>query len=262
TPELPQVMHLWFLVNLAIYTLLCWPLLVLRGRLEALHVRPLHLVAVLAAGVTVIAVLIKPHGAAIAGDGYQFPWYLGLFAAGIVLGAQHRRVLDWAARRWGALLAAGLVGFAVEVGTLGAALARDPEYGAALAAGGWAAAGLGPAYTGGSVVFMVAEGLNAWLFALTAFGLCARYLNRPSRLLGELARATYPIYVLHFPVTIIGLALLATVPWPWGWEFLLLTVAVYGVTVALYVLADRSPFPSYLIGGRAAGAGPQIPSRK
>lgn len=72
-------MHLWFLFNLTFYTLLCWPLYALRRRLEALTCRVSFLLLGLIAGVTLIAVLFKPHGAAIAGDGYQIPWYLGIF---------------------------------------------------------------------------------------------------------------------------------------------------------------------------------------
>ncbi|MEL6522077.1 MAG: acyltransferase family protein [Pseudomonadota bacterium] len=259
-PEPRQVLHLWFLVNLSIYTLLSWPLFLLRSRLERLIIHPAWLVVSVMSISTMIAALAKPYGSALAGDGYQFPWYWSIFMAGYVLGAQHRSVLDWAARWWWALLFAGFIGFTTEIGLLGWFISRDLALGEAVASGGWAAHGLWPAYSAPTLTFSIAEGLNAWFFSLTAAGLCARFLNRPGALLDELSRATFPIYVLHFPVTIVLLAFLAVVPWPWGWELLILAVLTYGITAGLYLLADRSGFPLVLIGGRSRGAA--VPSRK
>jgi hypothetical protein len=45
--------------------------------------------------------------------------------------------------------------------------------------------------------------------------LAARYLRRPGRWLPELNRAVFPVYVLHSPVTLVGLALVAQISWPW-----------------------------------------------
>ena len=261
-PEPAQVMHLWFLLNLILYTLLCWPLFALRARLGARPLAPPVLLACLALGVTAIAVAAKPHAPALAGDGYQFPWYLGMFAAGYVIGAHHGPVLDWLARRWPWLLAAGLAGFALEAGLLGATLADDPALGAALASGGWAGEGLAPAYGTRSLAFTVAEGLNAWAFALAAMGACARWLRRDGPVLRSLSAATFPVYVLHFPLTLAGLAALAAVPWPWGVEFALLAVVVYAGSAALYLAARATGLPMALIGGRArhAAAVPPAPA--
>ncbi|MBM7067941.1 acyltransferase family protein [Actibacterium sp. 188UL27-1] len=256
SPEPRQVMHVWFLVNLTIYTILCWPLFALRARLERLDLSPPLMVAALVGIVTLIAVAFKPYASAIAGDGYQFPWYLGIFASGFLIGAQHGAVLAWLARWWWALLVAGLVGFAIDVGILVTYLASNTALGIALSEGGWAAAGLAPAYGAVPVISATVKGVNAWCLSLTALGMAARYLNRPGRALTTLGRATFPIYVLHFPITLITLAVLAQVPWPWGWELLLLIAAVYGLTGGIYVLADRSSFPAILIGGRARSAGP------
>ena len=91
--------HLWFLYNLTAYTLLCLPLYALRPRIETAAVPAPVLVAAMAAGATVVFVLAKPFASAIAGDGHQFPWYLWIFASGYVLGARHREVIEWLARR-------------------------------------------------------------------------------------------------------------------------------------------------------------------
>ncbi|MEM1130809.1 MAG: acyltransferase family protein [Pseudomonadota bacterium] len=250
SPEPHQVMHLWFLVNLAIYTLLTWPLFLARDRLARMRVAPQRLLLGLAVSVTLVAVLLKPYGAALTGEGYQFPWYWGIFAAGYVIGAQHRPILDWTARWWWALLLAGLLGFAVEVGVLAVYSESDPLFGTYLSSGGWAASGVLPAYAVSTVIYTFAEGANAWLFSLTAVGLCARYLNRPSPGLRALTRATFPIYVLHFPLTIVGLALLTLIDWGWGLEFMLLVLGVYVGTALLYLAALRAGPAIALIGGR------------
>ncbi|MBX2853722.1 MAG: acyltransferase [Rhodobacteraceae bacterium] len=250
-PELHQVMHLWFLVNLAIYTLLCWPLYLLRERLTTSSLGAPWLLLLLAAGVTLIAIIFKPYGAAIAGDGYQFPWYLGIFAAGYVIGARHRDVLAWSGRHAFWLIGAGVLLFLTEVTLLVIELEKSQQVGLALAEGGWATAKLAPAYGAIPLTFATVEGLNAWAWLLAATGLAARYLNHPGPLLIELSRAVFPFYVLHFPVTIAGLAVAAQLDWPWGWEFLLLSLGVYIVTAALYVAATFTGPAIYLIGGRS-----------
>lgn len=254
SPEPRQVMHLWFLYNLAIYTVLCWPFLGLRRRLAAPGLSVTVLTASLAAATTLVAVMGKPHAAALAGDGYQFFWYWALFAAGLALGAEHVRVLAWAGRRWPWLLGLGAASFLLEVGLLAATLDRDPALGAALASGGWAAEGLMPSRAPVGVIFAAAEGANAWLFSLTALGLCARYLPGPGPRLAALGRATFPVYVLHFPITIVGLALLARVDWPWPAELALLVAATYAGCAALYAAALGTGRLVWLIGGRPSAA--------
>ncbi len=250
-PELSQIMHLWFLVNLAIYTFLTWPLYFLRSRLETIRLAPCWLSMSLVVGVTLIAVLGKPYASAVAGDGYQFPWYWGIFAAGYVIGAQHERILDWAAERWWLFVIGGVIGFAIEVSILAQALDDDPAFGAALASGGWAAEGLAPAYRVNTLVFCFAEGVNAFSWSFAVLGLSARYLNWTNPVLAQLSRATFPIYVLHFPFTIVGLALLALVPWPWPLELLMLVIFTFAGTTAVYLAAEKAGFPMILIGGRA-----------
>lgn len=251
-PEPRQVGHLWFLINLAVYTVLLWPMMLARGQLGALRLPAPALLALLGGGVSLVIAAAMPFAAALAGDGYQFPWYLTIFAAGYVLGAQHRAVLDWAARRAFPLLGAALLCFVAMVGILGAALARDPAFGAAMAEGGWAAAGLAPAFGAETLAFSLLKGANAWLWCLTAAGFCARWLNRDGPLLRRLAPAVFPVYVLHFPITLVGLVLVAQLALPWQAKLVLLILAVYAGSWALYLLALRSGPLVALIGGRPA----------
>ncbi len=252
-PEPRQIQHLWFLVSLAVYTVLLWPLLALAPRLVRLSLRPPLLLGALVAASALAVVVVKPHAAALTGDGYQFPYYLTLFAGGILIGAQHGAVLDWTrARAWRLLALAGLL-FALKAGLLTRALLDDIPTGQALAAGGWVALGLQPDH---ATLFSALEAATAWAWCLAALGLAARYLSRPSALLAQLNRAVFPVYVLHFPVTLVGLALVAQIAWPWWAEFALLLVAVYAATWALWRLADRLGPAVWLIGGRPA---PQAP---
>ncbi|WP_299843277.1 acyltransferase family protein [uncultured Jannaschia sp.] len=253
-PYVPRnIMHLWFLASLALYTLLAWPLYLARPRLRFPALPGL---ATLVLATTAIAIVAKPWGAALAGNGYQFWWYGGLYLSGYLIGAEHRAILDWAARRVGWIVAAGVVLFAAEVAMIGAALQVSEARAAALASGGWAAAGLLPAYGATGAAFAAVEGLDAWAWALAALGLAARYLNRDWPRLRALSPAVFPIYVFHFPVTILGLALLAQVPWPWGLEFLLLAIATYALSWAGYRLIARRPVLNWLTGGPVRGRPP------
>jgi hypothetical protein len=246
----PRIMHLCFLVNLAVYTVLLWPFLGLRDRLAGARLPPAALIAAIVVVATAVAVLGKPHAAGLAGNGYQFPWYLAFFLGGFLIGSRAAAVLDWSARRVWWLLTVAVVLFAVEVGLLAREMMRDPVFGNLLAGGGWAAAGVAPAYGPLTTGFTLVEKLGTWGWCLAALGLAARYLRRPGRWLPALNRAVYPFYVLHFPVVLVGLAVLTRVAWPWQAEFLLLTFGTYVVTAGLYLLALRTGPAVGLIGGR------------
>lgn len=257
-PQVPRnVMHLWFLANLAIYTAVGWPLCLARSRLRYPALRGLALIVL---ATTAIAVAAKPWGAALAGDGYQFWWYGGLYLGGYLIGAEHRILLSWAARRAGWLVAAGGILYAGEIAMLGAALEMSEPLAAALASGGWAAEARAPAYGLRGLGFAVVEGLGAWAWALAALGLCARYLNRDGQALRILAPAVFPIYVFHFPVTIVGLAVLAQTSWPWALELLILAVVTYLLSWAAYWLSARSSLLNWITGGPVPRRAPPDPS--
>lgn len=254
SPDRYQVMHLWFLTNLTVYTVICWPLFTCRERLETMRVSPVALVLGAVVAVTVIAVIFKPLARGGQGEGYQFAWYWGLFVAGYVFGTQHRAILDWTARSWRQLLVAGIISFAVELVLIAQIDARGDGFGALAHNGGWAAQGAMPAYGPLTLAFTVFEGFNAWFFSLAAMGLCARYLNQPSPRLVQLSQAVFPVYVLHYPVTVVALAVAASLAWPWQVEMIVVIFVVYVVTWALYLAAKNTPFPVFLIGGRIAAA--------
>ena len=106
-PELQQVQHLWFLINLTLYTVLCWPVFLVRRRLGPRMPRSAALLTILVLLSAAAVAVLKPHAAALAGDNYQFVLYLLFFLGGYLIGADHVRFLDWAC-----LVASGLRGLA------------------------------------------------------------------------------------------------------------------------------------------------------
>lgn len=245
-----QVGHLWFLFSLMLYTLLCWPLFALRARLENLKLSPAVLILGLISTSALAVAVVKPYAAALAGDGYQFAYYLIFFAGGYIIGTRHHSVLDWTARNAWILLASAIVLFMAKSMLLTLALIADIPTGKALAAGGWVPLGLEPQY---ATTFSVIEAATAWAWCISALGLAAKFLNMPSPLLAALNRAVFPLYVLHFPITLVGLALIAQISWPWWIEFFLLLAAVYLFSWMLWRIADRLGPAAYLVGGRPAG---------
>ena len=244
-----QIQHLWFLFSLMVYTLLCWPLFALRTRLENLNLSPVVLIAGLVSTSALAVAAVKPYAAALTGDGYQFAYYLILFSGGYMIGARHHTVLDWAARNVWILFAAAIVLFMAKVTLLAIAFTADISTGKALAAGGWLPLGLEPQ---SATTFSVIEAATAWAWCIAALGLTAKFLNTSSPVLAELNRAVFPLYVLHFPVTLVGLALIAQISWPWWIEFSLLLTTVYLCSWVLWRVADRLGSVAYLVGGRPA----------
>jgi glucans biosynthesis protein C len=248
-PRPRQVQHLWLLINLAIYSLLCWPIFALHDRLARMPLSPRLLLVTLVTASALSAIVFKPHAPALAGDNYQFALYLIFFLGGYLIGAKHEIALDWAGRHAFTLLTAAVLLFFAKATLLALALLDDVPTGQALAAGGWVPAGLEPAHAS---IFSVVEAATAWAWCLAALGLAVRFLNMPSRILTELNRSVFPVYVLHFPVTLVGLAIAAQLSWSWPVEFILLLIFVYGVTWMLWRLADRLGAAAFLVGGNPA----------
>jgi hypothetical protein len=147
---------------------------------------------------------------------------------------------------WKILLVAALL-FLVKAALLTIELQRDVPTGQVLAAGGWVPLGLEPRH---AALFSVVEAATAWTWSLAALGLAARYLRRSGRWLPELNRAVFPVYVMHFPVTIIGLAIVAGIAAPWPAEFVLLVAGIYVGTWVLWRIVDQLGPLAMLVGGR------------
>ncbi len=186
--------------------------------------QPAALLEILVILSALAVVVLKPHADALAGDNYQFALYLLFFSGGYLTGTDHVRLLAWVRRRAWWLLVGAVLLFACKAALLMIALLEDAAAGQAFAADGWLPASLSPPNT---AAFSAIEAATAWCWCVAALGLAVRYLSRPNPLLRELNRALFPFHVLHFPLTLAGLAVAAQFPAPWWFEFALLVAFVY-----------------------------------
>ena len=76
--------------------------------------------------------------------------------------------------------------------------------------------------------------LESWAWMLTALGFGSLYLNRPSRALGYLSKAVYPVYIVHLPVQFVLAYFLFPQPLPALGKLILLATGTFGVSLLLY----------------------------
>jgi len=221
--------HLWFIFVLAVVSVLAVPWMLYgqqtsfsglgrtvaapSGRWSLLLLPPMLL-------------LVGQHAPRLAG--YPVGYYLVVFCLGHAL-------IRWPLVLAGAKEAASalcLVGLGIVVSTA--------------VAGGQQGANLMARMTGEYI-----GQLGVWIFILGLVGLAQRHLNRPSRSLTYLAKASYPVYLLHQPIIVIagGAILLLAVP-PLVQGVLLLTVT-FVLVFLLYEVVQRVKIGRYLFGIRS-----------
>ena len=77
----------------------------------------------------------------------------------------------------------------------------------------------------------------SWMLALLGFG--SLYLNKPSRGLGYLSRAVYPVYIIHLPVQFAIAYFLLPLELPAYVKLLVLLIGTFGVSLLLYEFVLR-----------------------
>ncbi|MEM1338664.1 MAG: acyltransferase family protein [Bacteroidota bacterium] len=85
-----------------------------------------------------------------------------------------------------------------------------------------------------SLWIQILKPLNVWCWILTIFGFSAKYLNCKSKLLTYRNAAVYPIYILHFTITLFLGYLLRESPIHYGFKMLLLLLGTFGIASLLY----------------------------
>ena len=80
-------------------------------------------------------------------------------------------------------------------------------------------------------IFIALESFN-WMIAI--LGYSAKYLNQPSKRLGYLSAAVYPIYILHFPIQYFFSLYILPLPTSAFIKFILLVLCVFGVSFTIY----------------------------
>jgi len=81
--------------------------------------------------------------------------------------------------------------------------------------------------------------VNLWSWILVLFGLAAKYLNKPSRVIAYSNKAVYPFYILHQTITVVLGYYLMNLDWGFWSKFSLLIVGTFGISWLLYELIIR-----------------------
>lgn len=232
--------HLWFLVNIFIYTLLLSPLMfhfkrhadsrILIG-LRKLLKHPVGLF-VLYIPFIVEAVWTSPFSFSLFVATPHGFWYGALaFLFGFTLVAVGDLFWNAVIRLRFILIGIGLLGYAVRF------VYFQLE---------------------GPPAMMMAESLS-WIFGLC--GWAARHLNRPSPTLGYLTQATYPVYIFHMLAMLWSAQLVLQTELPTALQFVLVTLGTYAIGFLLYEVVRRLPVIRTLFGmpWRAKRPPPPLP---
>jgi glucans biosynthesis protein C len=206
--------HLWFILYLFIISSALLPLLLLLRRHEsrlAKLARPWILVL---GFIPVTAMLTLPDF-----GGMNLFFYAMLFFLGAVLATSQGYIDILRRYRWplltGGLLAGG--------GMLALA-----------ATSGWL-----DGYSAIAIGFALLRELSAWLIILGLMGVSDTYLNKPSKALGYLSRASYPVYLVH-QTLLIAIAYFALktalLPAP---LFLLIMLGTLAASLGVYEICRR-----------------------
>ncbi len=240
-PRWGHARHLWFLINLFLYGLLLMLLAPLFRRMGDIGLVKFAL-GLFGTAVT-IELILKPLSYDRPLD-YRDFWYIPFFFAGYIAMAQSEQFWTRLARwRWPLLV----IGVAMSLAFMPIYAAYPAADAGLLSNGGWLAQGR-PYQNTITAIHSVAYSANAVIWCAIVFGFAHHNLNRPSGILLRLNRAVYPVFILHFPIMMVGLYYLREVSWPWGIEWGVLTLGTFIVSYALYFALDQTKVTRPLVG--------------
>jgi len=250
--------HLWFIINLFIYSLIAAPLLLhARNRPEGAVMRTVRATVrrwggwglLLLAPLPLVAVelLIKPFWFGFTGQGFELFWYFVFFGAGYLLmqaGDAYWETL--AAARFRAL---GLATAASATLFLLRAVADsiEPGYGDLVLYGGWVPEG-DVFWNPITFTASIAHALGSWAWCAVIFSWGAKLLARPHRRLPYLNQSVYPFYVTHLSLVFAGLAVVRTWSLWWPVELVLVTVFVFAGCWLVFEVVKRTRLTRALFG--------------
>ena len=186
--------HLWFLVDLFIFSIItlplfCWkgsPLKSVISRLAAFFDKPWALLMLLVLSLAIIDTLIYPDGYwGYRNGGWNNVAYLLFFIMGYLIVANPRIMETVKKIRW-IMLGTGIIAFTCSIAFFLDELAEPVKY-----------------YGSASfVVTSLLQAVNAWAWLLAILGLGGRYLNENNKFLAYSNEAVLPFYILHQTVII------------------------------------------------------------
>jgi hypothetical protein len=98
-------------------------------------------------------------------------------------------------------------------------------------------AGYNPRY----FLFSLATGLNTWFWVLAMLGLSKTLLNKNTKFLAYFITASFPFYILHYPLMIASGFYLVKLRLGAATEFMLFILMGYVLTFLFYELVSRIP---------------------
>ena len=118
-------------------------------------------------------------------------------------------------------------------------------------------------------LYLALQALNAWAWVMTAIGYGKKYLNRRHRVLDYMNQAVYPFYILHQTVIVVLVYYVVQTSDGIGMKYVFVVGVTFAITVAIYHLLIR-PFrlmrllfgmkPRSVPDGRAATDGTKRPT--
>ncbi len=126
---------------------------------------------------------------------------------------------------------------------LGGAAAANGALLAIAATAGWL-----DGYSAGAIGFALLRNLGVWLMILALAGLADQYLNRESKALKVLNRASYPVYIFHQTVLLAAAYFIVMPDVPWEVKYAGIVLAAMALSWGCYEICRRFKATRFLFG--------------
>jgi peptidoglycan/LPS O-acetylase OafA/YrhL len=103
-------------------------------------------------------------------------------------------------------------------------------------------------YTAEGISFALLRNLAVWLMILVLIGLADRYLNKPSKVLDVLNRASYPVYIVHQTVLLAAAYFIVILDVSWVVKFAAIVLTAVGLSWGCYEICRRFKVTRFLMG--------------
>lgn len=202
--------HLWFLWNLFLYSLLCVPIFhIVQKNVDGNLATALRSIFTIRFGLgifilfpTLLAItelMFKPWFPGFIGIGYEWVWYLGFFLFGYICIISRDRYYEFLdTNRKVITVVTMLLTIAFVIIRL-----QQHEDGIPYMDGGWIEQGI--FHNEMTVLGCFIHSFHAWFWCLTIFAWGSHLLNKRSSSLTYLNQGVYPFYIVHMPITFVGL---------------------------------------------------------
>ncbi len=245
--------HLWFLWNLFQYSVLLTPLFhVARANPDGAAVRFVRSIFTLPMGLgtmvlmplalTGTEVLFKPLWQGYIGVAYEWFWFLVFFFFGYACITAKDEYYRFIESKRGAITLMALCW------TLAFVWIRleQHESGIPYVDGGWLEKGM--FHDRMTLLACMIHSFHAWFWCLAVFSWGALLLNRPSESLRYLNQAVYPFYIVHMPLTFLGLRVSSEIGLRDYAAVLIATLLVAMLCWAFFEIVRRTRVTSFLFG--------------